>query len=142
MGPENGNHWLVPKAQDKRRGNVLLVDVDLEDLEYFRTVLRSWGCEVVACASYQEALRCLGTDRFDFVLVCQWSCAFEGRCVLERAIEIDQHTPVLVVTRCLEMRCYLEAMQLGALDYLEKPAPAEQIVWLLETDLRRREKAA
>jgi len=28
---------------------------------------------------------------------------------------------VLVLTRCLEMKCYLEAMQLGAADYLEKP---------------------
>jgi DNA-binding NtrC family response regulator len=33
---------------------------------------------------------------------------------------------VVVLTRCLEMNCYLEAMQLGAVDYLEKPlAPAE-----------------
>jgi DNA-binding NtrC family response regulator len=32
----------------------------------------------------------------------------------------------VVLTRCLEMNCYLEAMQLGAVDYLEKPlAPAE-----------------
>jgi DNA-binding response OmpR family regulator len=32
-------------------------------------------------------------------------------------------TPVVVLTRCLEMSCYLEAMQLGAVDYLEKPLP-------------------
>jgi DNA-binding NtrC family response regulator len=38
----------------------------------------------------------------------------------------NRRTPVVVLTRCLEMNCYLEAMQLGAADYLEKPvAPAE-----------------
>ena len=58
-------------------------------------------------------------------------------CVLERAIEIDRHTLIFVLTRCLGMDCYLEAMQLGAVDYLEKPVPAEEIARLAEMHIVR-----
>ena len=59
--------------------------------------------------------------------VSQGTSNFEGRGVLARAIEQDRHTPVLVLTRSIDMPCYLEAMQLGARDYVEKPLPPSEI---------------
>jgi FixJ family two-component response regulator len=41
--------------------------------------------------------------------------------VVASAIEQDRETPVLVLTRSIDMPCYLESMQLGARDYVEKP---------------------
>ncbi len=137
MASEILNQRLAQLAQIRPGGKVLLVDDDVHDLKYYCGVLRARGCEVVACASHNEALRCLEADSFKFIVVSQGSCAFEGRCVLERAIEIDRYTPVLVLTRCLYMNCYLEAMQLGAVDYLEKPVLPERMAWVLETHLRR-----
>ncbi len=61
--------------------------------------------------------------------------------MLQRAIEIDRRTPILVVTRCLDINCYLEAMQLGALDYLERPLAASEITRLVETHSRPRTAA-
>jgi FixJ family two-component response regulator len=66
-------------------------------------------------------------------MVSQGSRNFEGRCVLERSIEIDRHLPVLVVARCLEMACYLEAMRLGAADYLAEPVTASDMRRVLRT---------
>lgn len=139
--PDVMNPRLIQQARNKLRGKVLLVEGDPQDLHHYYEFLRQQGCEVVACRSHEEALKILEVERFGLVVVCQGSCAFEGRCVLERAIEIDRHTPVLVLTRCLEMNCYLEAMQLGAVDYLEKPVPPEQIARVLETHLPRSNKA-
>lgn len=136
MATEIWSQRLAQQAQIRPGGRVLLVDDDLQDLNYYCGVLRARGCEVVACVSPEDALRFLEAGRFELILVCQGSSAFEGRSVLERAIEIDRHTPVIVLTRCLSMDCYLEAMQLGAVDYLEKPVPPEQIAWVLETRLR------
>jgi DNA-binding NtrC family response regulator len=62
--------------------------------------------------------------------------------VLERAVEIDRHLPVLVTARCPSKKCYLDAMQLGAVDYLEEPVPPETLVWVIETHLRPRSIAA
>jgi FixJ family two-component response regulator len=55
---------------------------------------------------------------------------------------IDRHTPVLVLTRSVDMHCYLEAMQLGAVDYLEKPLPAAEILRIVEIHLRPRATSA
>jgi DNA-binding response OmpR family regulator len=81
-------------------------------------------------------LRQIESRFFDFIVVCQGGPRFEGKQVLERAIEIDRRTPILVVTRCLDMECYLDAMQLGALDYVERPLVPEEIARLVETHSR------
>ena len=47
--------------------------------------------------------------------------------------------PVLVLTECLDMDSYLEAMQLGAVDYVEKPLRPDEVARLVETHVRRRE---
>jgi DNA-binding NtrC family response regulator len=74
----------------------------------------------------REAEGSLEQEHFDFVIVSQGSPAFETHDLVQLSLARDRHTPVVVLTRCLEMKCYLEAMQLGAADYLEKPlAPAE-----------------
>jgi len=84
------------------------------------------GFEVKPFTSYQEASRCLEEETPDFVFVNQGSKAFEARGVVESALARDRHTPVVVLAQSLDMGCYLEAMQLGAVDYVEKPlAPAE-----------------
>jgi len=44
-----------------------------------------------------------------------------------------------VLTECLDMSCYLEAMQLGAADCVEKPLRADEVARLVETHVRGRE---
>jgi len=124
------------------RGRVLLVDGNPRDLEYFHSVLEAEGFEVCAETSCAEGVKRLEQEAFDFVLVDQGSPAFESRTLLERAVEIDRHLPVVVLTRCLDMRCYLEAMQLGAVDYVEKPLSPAEALHLMETHLRPRKLVA
>jgi DNA-binding NtrC family response regulator len=119
---------------------VLLVDPNSRDLEHYRSVLLTHGHAVRACASYTEATLLLSKDRFDLIIVNQGSRNFEGRVLVERAIEIDRHMPVLVLTECLDIGCYLEAMQLGAADYLEKPVCADDMARLVETHVRRHDQ--
>jgi DNA-binding NtrC family response regulator len=124
------------------RGKALLVVEDPEALHYYRRILEGWGYQVRACHSYEEGVGCLGLEVFDFVMVSQGSRNFEGRCVVERATEIDRRLPVLVVARCLDMGCYLEAMQLGAVDYLAEPVTVSEIGRVLGNHPRIVSKAA
>jgi DNA-binding NtrC family response regulator len=66
-------------------------------------------------------MREVASGAFDLIVVGQGSRNFEGRCVLAGASEFNRRLPVVVVARHLEMECYLEAMQLGAVDYLAGP---------------------
>jgi DNA-binding NtrC family response regulator len=113
------------------RGRILLVDEEERDLKYFTTLLGRMGYSLRAFMNYQEAEGRLGHEYFDCVIVSQGSPAFETHRLVQLTLARNRHTPVVVLTRCLEMSCYLEAMQLGAADYLEKtlaPAVFERLV--------------
>jgi DNA-binding NtrC family response regulator len=126
MTPGNDKLYLPASQPRLPRGSVLLVDEDEKDRKYFTALLGRMGYSVQSFDKHQEARRCLERECFDAVIVNQGSPAFETRQVLELTLHRNRHTPVVVLTRCLEMGCYLEAMQLGAVDYLEKPlAPTE-----------------
>jgi len=103
------------------RKRLLVVDENLEDLLYYSAVLQRQGYEVHSISSYKDGAASVGREDFDLILLSQGSPSFEGRSVLSRAIERDRHAPVVVLSRTIDMPCYIEAMQCGALDYMEKP---------------------
>src|SRR5262245_49668588 len=115
---------------------ILVVEDEQRDLEHFASVFREHGFDVSSCKSAAQGERLLERNKYDFVLVEQGSPAFEGRAVLERVQEIDRRLPTVVLTRSVDMDCYLEAMQMGAVDYLEKPVSDDEILRVVETHLR------
>jgi two-component system repressor protein LuxO len=107
------------------------VDARPDGLEYYAAILEAYGYQVRRCGTYCEGVRCLGNEPFDFVIVSQGTHKFEGSCVLKRAVGTDRSLPVIVVTPCLDMGSYIEAMQLGAKDYLVEPLTAWEVGRLL-----------
>jgi len=139
MTSGNDKPHLPPTQPCLPRGRVLLVDEDEKDLKYFTTLLGHMGYSVRAFANYQEAEGCLEHEHFDSVIVNQGSPAFESHRLVELTLARNRHTPVVVLTRNLEMNCYLEAMQLGAADYLEKPLAPAEFEHLVTTHFRPRQ---
>ena len=132
MGLRGDDQKVSARTCGVSRGKALLVDGYPEGLQFYSTILEAYGYRVRRCSSYEEGVRCLGEQTFNFVIVSQGTPNFEGSSVVRRAIEINRHLPVLVVARCLDMNCYLEAMQLGAMDYLVEPLTVWEIGRLLE----------
>lgn len=114
---------------------VLMVIDDPASLDHHCELLRSLGYEVLACDSYGEGLAILQNEVFDLVTVGQGSLSFEGKDIVMRALELDRRIPVLVLARNSDMENYLEAMQLGAVDYLEMPVAPEEFMRVLRTHL-------
>ncbi len=136
MGVEPRRFPAAVRANCAPRGRLLLVDEDMRDLLYYTSALKQNGFEVRSFASYGEALVCLEEEAFDLVIVSQGGPGFEGSAVLRSAKERDRNLPVLVLTRSLDMGCYLEAMQWGAFDYVEKPLAASEVARIVGTHLR------
>ncbi len=135
----------VPVADGKRsiqRRKLLVVGEDLGDLTACRAFFEIFGYHVVLCSSHERAVRSLQSEVFDFVLLNQGSPSLDWRGVLEHAIAIDRRRPVLVVTRCIDMPSYLDAMQLGAIDYVEEPLNPSEVVRLIEAHLPPQARAA
>jgi len=128
MGTALATRRIEERPESSRGRRVLLVDENTEDLHAYAEVLRRQGCDVRACGSFHEGRDCLEAGSFDLVIVSQGSHAFEGRPLLEQAIETDREVPVVVVATSVDIQAYLDAMQLGARDYIEKPLSASQLV--------------
>jgi DNA-binding response OmpR family regulator len=115
---------------------LLLVDDTMEDLLYYTAILQHLNYEVRPCASYTEAANLFARENFDLVIVSQGGNKFEGRQVLARAIEADRNTPVLVLTPLPDMACYIEAMQMGAFDYVQKPLCPSEVAEIVKRHVR------
>jgi DNA-binding NtrC family response regulator len=122
----------VPLIPPRR---ILLVDPEAHDRECYARYLRDRGFVVCDCGSYEEGARSLKGKHFDMVIVDQGSPAFEGELVLENSVARNRNVPVLVLARHHDMASYVEAMQRGAVDYLEKPITREKLMWTIETHL-------
>lgn len=118
------------------KAKLLLVNENLGDLLYYTAILQHYGYETRPCPTYAEAIERFRSERFDLVIVSQGSRAFEGRSVLAQAVERDRTTPVLVLTHSVDMDCYLEAMQLGAYDYVEEPLSPSEVLEQVEKHIR------
>ena len=132
MGLRGEDREACARPRGVSRGKVLLVDEYPEDLQFYSTILEAYGYGVRRCSSYEQGVRCLGEEAFDFVIVSQGTPNFEGSRVLRCAMEVNPSKPVLVVARCVDMDCFLKAMQLGAMDYLVEPLTVWEIGRLLE----------
>ena len=126
VGPK---HRLIPRRR------ILLVDGEARDRVRYALQLRERGFSVRACSSHEEGERFLERQSYDMVIVDQGGPAFEGKMVAARSMEKNPMVPVLVITRYHNMASYAEAMQLGAVDYLEKPIPLHNLLWRINTHL-------
>ncbi len=123
-------------------GKILLVDEDTNDLQLYASLLRNQGHLVDCCTTYLEGGERLERGCYDLIILSQGGRSFQGQPLLERAIELDRRRPVLVLTRSVDMRSYLDVMYLGAHDYMEKPSVAWEIIKTVSNCLSYRVSAA
>lgn len=107
--------------------NVLLVDDEEEVRRSFQQSLMLQGFEVTCFARAERALERLG-PRFSGVVVSDIRMPqMDGLALLKAAREIDAEIPVILVTGHGDVPLAVEAMQLGAYDFLEKPLDPQRL---------------
>ena len=119
-----------------KHATVLLVFEELQELESYGSILCTLGYNIRMCNSAAEGIKALETENFSLVIVGQGTPAFEGRQVLERSLQLDPSVAVLIIARAMNVHCYLDAMDLGAIDYLERPEP-EDMAWVVNAQIHR-----
>ena len=103
----------------------------VEDEDEFRQLAAQWltkkGHVVHQAANGQEALREIERRQFD-VVVCDMNMpGISGLEVLERMKSAGSEAEVLILTGQATVENAVEAMKLGALDYLTKPFPLAEL---------------
>lgn len=97
----------------------------VDDQKNMRTttalLLRQAGYEVVEAASGEEAIRRLEDSTFDLLLTDLKMEPIDGMELLARAVQIQPSIQVIVMTAYGTIDSAVEAVRLGAADYLSKP---------------------
>jgi len=107
---------------------VLIVD-DEESMRYFLTrALKRKGFDVTAVASGEEAVEDLTATERDVVLLDLRLPGMDGIEVLRRAKEIRPAVAVIMMSGYGTVDRALEAMRLGASDFVAKPLKIEEVL--------------
>ena len=118
---------------------VLIVDDDDSVRTALLKVLQRAGFICRDVASGSLALELLGSERFDVMLTDVRMPGMSGVELVPKARAIDEDLAVLMLSGVNDVAFATEAMKLGAVDYLLKPATADQLAEALHAALHRRD---
>ena len=124
----------------KRR--VLVVDDEKGIREALKQVLEYETIEVQTCASGGEALRIYPDCRPDLVFLDVKMQGMDGIETLRKLRELDPRAQVVMISGHGTIQTAVEATQLGAYDFLEKPLDTDRILLTLRNALQHVELAS
>jgi two-component system sensor histidine kinase/response regulator len=102
-------------------GRVLIVDDEAAQLAALSNTLTHQGYTIVAASSGEEALTALHDQRFELLLTDLKLPGIDGIALLRAALSIDPNLVAVLMTGHGTITTAVEAMQVGALDYVLKP---------------------
>lgn len=116
---------------------ILVVDDELSMREFLSILLEREGYLVEVAGSAEDALRQMETSLFDLVLSDVQMPGLGGIELLSRIKKIAPETGVLMITAFSAAEQAVEAMKLGAYDYISKPFKIEEIKQLVKNALEK-----
>jgi len=111
---------------------VLIVDDESTLARNLATYLERQQFDVRVAETGEDGLQLLATFRPDVVLLDHNLPGISGLEVLQRLRATDSHTPVVMMTGFGGIEVAVEAMKLGAADYLTKPVSLAELKLLIE----------
>jgi len=110
------------------RTRILIVDDEIRFRELYGRVLETAGYEIRAAGSAEEALEIIRRDAPDIVLSDVRMPGASGIDLL-RTTRLDHPAlPFLLVTAYADVRDAVQALKLGAVDYLAKPVDLDELL--------------
>ena len=114
--------------QDQDRPSLLLVDDDEAFRQVLGRALERRGFAVSTAANAEEALRTAAEQSPEYAVVDLKMPGASGLALIERLIEMDAGTRIVMLTGYASIATAVEAIKLGAVHYLAKPVDADQVI--------------
>jgi two-component system response regulator RegA len=107
---------------------MLLVDDDAVFAEVLARAMVKRGFEVETTQGFADALAAIGQGQHDFAVVDLKMPGGSGLTLVERLKQRNPRIRIVVLTGFASVATAVEAIKLGAIHYLSKPADADEIV--------------
>ncbi|MEX1128216.1 MAG: sigma-54 dependent transcriptional regulator, partial [Vicinamibacterales bacterium] len=112
-------------------GSILLVDDETKILTALASALKAEGHDVVTASSGREAQRLMARRMFDLLVIDNLMPDMTGLDVIREltaSVPEADRPQVLMMTAHATVESAIEAMKLGALDYLQKPFDVDELL--------------
>lgn len=106
---------------------ILIVDDELGARESLKIILKGSKYDLLMAASGKEALKLFEQERPHITLLDIIMPHLDGLKVLEKIKRIDAKAVVIMITAAKSIKTAVEAMKLGAYDYITKPFNVDEI---------------
>src|SRR5207247_1831028 len=117
---------------------ILIVDDEAAILRLLKEALTQWGYQVTGATSAAEALQALRGDMFDAVITDIRMPDMNGLELLKEIKRHDESVEVVVMTGYPTIASAVEALKVGAFDYLSKPLLLDELRHLMARMTERR----
>src|SRR5574337_438320 len=117
--------------------NILVVDDEQGMRELLTVLLEHQGYRVIAASDGQQALEIITHQLPDLVISDVRMPRMDGIGLLTGIRKTDPHLPVIMVTAYASMDSTIQAMRLGADDYITKPFRIDEIRLVVEKALAK-----
>jgi two-component system, NtrC family, response regulator AtoC len=114
-----------------KTGSILLVDDETKILGALASTLRGEGHQVTATGDPHEAQRLLAQRLFDLLIVDNVMPGISGTDLIRELVATTsegERPQILMMTAHATIESAIEAMKLGALDYLQKPFEIDELL--------------
>ena len=115
----------------------------IDDEEVIRTVLKAQlkrlGYPVVCVGNGKQAIQAIQEENFSLIITDLHMPQVDGMTVLRKAKELTPDVPVVVLTAHGSINTAVEAMKLGAFDFLSKPFEKQDLQNIVENALQNQE---
>jgi DNA-binding response OmpR family regulator len=114
---------------------ILVVDDEVGIRQSVRGVLADEGYRVLEAEDGRGALNLIERERPRLVIVDIWMPEMDGIELLRRIRDVDQHTPVIVISGHGNIETAVTATKLGAFDFIEKPFSLDGLLQVVDRAL-------
>ncbi|MDW7773331.1 MAG: sigma-54 dependent transcriptional regulator [Desulfobulbaceae bacterium] len=116
-------------------GSILIVDDDKAHLSMLQTILSGWGYTVAGVEDGAEAITGVKEKPYDAILMDVRMAHVSGIEALQQIKRYNPAIPIIIMTAYSSVDTAVEAMKLGAYDYLTKPLNFDDLKFTLERSL-------
>lgn len=120
---------------------ILLVDDEIVFTGNMTKLLTSRGYRVTAVNNGNSAIEALELERFDVVVLDLKMPGMDGIMTLKEIKHLDLFTETLILTGHGSIDTAMEAIRLGAYDYLTKPCEIDELVAKIEGAWEKKDDA-
>ena len=118
-------------------GRILIIDDDPHFLRILQRILSGEKFEVTTNSNSCQAMELLRSGNFNLIICDLRMPDCDGLNLLHTIRGTGCEIPVIILTAYGEVDTYLEAMNAGATEYLNKPIKSEELIAVVRRCLRR-----